>query len=196
MMGLLPSGLLFALVLTGLVLGMMFVAVVLSGGHTPAVILPSALWQGAILFASITVGLGGLGLLLSALLRNRWAALLSLYLLMVLGMALPYFSYATLTGHDAQAAITNPAINSLYFCPTLALAQISSSLESVSPASLSNAASLFQADYPIVQGMAGTGSAPFWAVTAALYLLIGVVSYGIGWVLLRNIASGRPVRTV
>ena len=66
------------------------------------------LWQAAGLLAAVVVGLGGLGFLLSVLLGNRWAALTMLYLILILGMALPFFSYGTLQGHDADAGRAQP----------------------------------------------------------------------------------------
>ncbi|MBV9852344.1 MAG: hypothetical protein JO250_21990 [Armatimonadetes bacterium] len=191
----LPSALPFALLLTALIAGLMFAALHLSVGQR--VVMPFGIgmrgamplwarglgtvtpliWQAAGLLASVVVGLAGAGFLLSVLLGNRWAALTLLYLLMVLGMALPFFSYGTLSVHDAALAARSPAINTLYLCPWLGLWQSAYSLALQRPHSVYET---FEGNFPVVQRLAGYGDNTVWVTSALLYLLLGVVCYAIG----------------
>lgn len=190
--GSLPSGLPFALVLTILVIIVLVVSVaisssgrVLSGTANLAgmPLIPhwwqGILWQMALLLAAVTVGMGGIGLLLSVLLKSRWAPLITLYLLMILALVVPSLSYATLSNQDAQAAWSNPAINTLYLSPWMGIAQISSAGPAMGQAPYGFGAT-FGTRYPVVRGMIGYGVVPFWMVTALLYGGVGLVCYGIG----------------
>ena len=198
----LPSGLPFALLLAALIAGLMFAAVQLGSGPQTlllrrggpvqnAVYLTSAnlgmvtplLWQAAGLLAALVVGLGGLGFMLSVLLGNRWAALTMLYLLLILGMALPFFTYGTLDHHDAVLARSNPAINTLYLCPWLGLWQLATSLVLLHP---HQAYETFEYTFPVVPGLAGYGDNTIWIMSALLYLLLGAVGYAVGFVSLRR----------
>ncbi len=168
----LPSGLPFALVLTAIIAAVTFAAASL--GHLPGV--GKTLWAATALLAAVTVGMGGVGLLLSVLLRGRWASLTALALLLLLGTAAPYSSYATLEDGAAFLAQSNPAINTLYLCPWMGLAQLSDTLAPAPP---------FATDYRVANGLWGYGRVPVWTVTAVLYLTLGGVGYVVGRRLLR-----------
>ena len=201
----LPSGLPFALLLAALIGGLMFAAVHLAAG--PQVFLMRGamrtgvsvtaglaavtplLWQAAGLLAALVVGLGGLGWMLSVLLGNRWAALTILYLALILGMALPFFTYVTLSGRDAALAAHSPATNTLYLCPWLGLLQLSYSLVPLGPHQFSDT---FEGTFPIVRGLVGYGDNTIWILSALLYLLIGVACYGVGFAVLKAKARVSP----
>jgi hypothetical protein len=169
----LPSGLPFALVMTCLVSGLMFLAVSLS--HLRGTI--SVLWSATAFLLAVTVGAGGVGLLFSALFRSRWISLTALTLLMTLAVVIPYFSYATLNGRDAAVAAASPAINTLYLSPWTGLAQLG---DSVAPNSS------FHLEYPAVSGLMGFWGLPIWGVTAGFYFIVGVICYGVGRKILRH----------
>ncbi len=169
----LPSGLPFALVVTALVAAMTFAAASL--GHLRGT--GSVLWPAVALLTAVTVGAGGVGLLLSVLLRSRWASLTAVTLLLLLGIVLPFFSYATLPGRDALVAARDPAVNTLYLCPWIGLAQLCDALTPKTS---------LGAEYPVVYGLAGYGIVPVWVTSAGLYLTLGAACYAVGWRLLRT----------
>ena len=192
----LPSGLPLALLLTAIVIALTFAA----GHYGPQAVRPSfmgrfsraatfavpsaqsdsVIRQAAGMLTAVVVGISGVGFLLSALLRNRWSALTLLYLALVFGVALPYFSYANLYGPDAAAAARNPAINSLYLCPFVPIREMTNALY-VRP--------LFGYDSALF-GMVGYGVWPLWVGTSLVYLAIGLVSYAAGLMVLRK----KPLR--
>ena len=203
----LPSGLPFALLLTALITGLMFAAVHLAAGpqivHIRGVrampisaanldVVTPLLWQAAGLLAAAVAGLSGLGFLLSVLLGNRWAALTMVYLIVIVGTALPFFSYGTLQGHDATAAAHSPSINSLYLCPWMGLLQLAYSLVILHP---HQPVDTFEATFPIVKGLIGYGDNTIWIMSALLYLIIGAVCYGIGFAVLRAKTRPQPKAT-
>ena len=197
----LPSGLPLALLLTALVLALSFAATHLSsfapgGGTThfaaafpasrpvPAVSgitgaqVSDILQQSALLLVAVVVGIAGLGFLLSVLLGNRWSSLTLLYLALVLAVALPFFSYAELSGRDAAAAAHSPAVNSLYLCPFVPLWQLTDTLDP-RPSFGGDSAGA-------VVGMAGYGVWPLWVGTGLLYLAAGLVSYAVALAILKR----------
>ena len=193
----LPSGLPFALLLTALVVGLTLAAVHYAGqqpaspvfggrrvfiGPRPAAFaLPTTQgmdlgWQMAAMLAVIVAGISGLGYLLSALLNNRWSSLVLLYLAVVLAVALPFFTYATLNGPDAALAARSPGINSLFLCPYVSVIQL---------ADTGNPRPTFGRE-SAVAGMIGYGDYPLWIGTSVVYGAIGLVSYTAGLVFLRR----------
>ena len=201
----LPSGLPLALLLTALVLALMFAATHLSslaptalvsrfGGGPPPLrpALPlvagvsgaqvtDILLQASLMLVLVVVGIAGLGFLLSVLLGNRWSSLTLLYLTVILAVALPFFSYALLSGTEASAAARNPAVNSLYLCPFVPLWQLTDTLTPHPTFGRESA----------IPGMAGYGVWPLWMGTGLIYLVIGLASYAVALALLRR----RPART-
>ena len=203
----LPSGLPLALLLLLVIIGMSFGALHLGtrsgatpfagmrinyqaqtpGGMAqaanPAVNSPArasdVLQQAATMLALIVVGIAGFGFLLSVLLGNRWSSLTLLYLALVLALALPFFSYALLSGQDARAAAGNAAINSLYLCPFIPLWQLTDTLDPHPSFGRESA----------IPGMAGYGVWPLWMGTGLLYLGVGLVSYGLAFMVLRRRAT-------
>ncbi len=191
----LPSGLPFALLLTALVVGITFLASHLayqpaavpirgipfpgrpSGpiGFANASYLLDMFQQAGLMLLGVVIGIAGVGYLLSVLLGNRWSSLTLLYVGLLLAVALPFFSYANLNGSDARAAASSPAINTLFFCPYVPLVQISDPLGRNSG---------FK-DTPI-PGMAGYGAVPLWVGTGGLYLTLGLVSYGVAFLVVRR----------
>lgn len=129
--------------------------------------LTEAAGQSAIMLTLIVLGISGFGFLLSALLRNRWSALVLLYLALILAVALPFFSYVTLSGQDAAVAAHSLGVNTLYFCPFVPLAQLADTF-SPNPAFGSSSA---------VYGMIGYGLYPLWVGTSLVYGTVGLVSY-------------------
>ncbi len=195
----LPSGLPLALLLTALVVGMALAAshlmfqpgvsqiqrVQTIPGHAGVVtstmgprLLTDALQQAGVMLLLMVVGIAGVGFLLSVALGNRWSSVTLLYLGLVMAIALPYFSYANLSGLDAQAAAGNPAINMLYFCPFIPLEQLGEPF----------GGHPYQ-DSPI-PGMAGYGNLPLWMGTGLLYLAFGLVSYAAAFIVLRRRSVG------
>ena len=132
--------------------------------------------QAAALLLVVTLGLGGLGFLLSVLLQNRWSALTLLYLTFLLAVLLPFFSYATLGGEDAAAAARNPAVNTLYLCPIIPLWQLSDALDPNGSFGRDSA----------IPGMVGYGSGSLWIGTALVYLVIGLGCYTVAGAVLRR----------
>jgi len=196
----LPSGLPLALLLTALVVGLALAASHLSfqpGGSLvqrvqslpgrPIPIIPNSavgshlltdvIQQAGVMLLLMVVGMAGVGYLLSVALGNRWSSLTLLYLGLVLAVALPYFSYANLSGSDAQTAASNPAINTLYFCPFIPLAQLT---EAIGGHPYQDSA---------IPGMAGYGVWPLWMGTGLLYLALGLASYVVALVVLRRRAT-------
>ncbi len=203
----LPSGLPLALLLTALVLALMFAATHLSslaptalisrfGGGPPPLrpALPlvsgvsgaqvtDILLQASLMLALVVVGIAGLGFLLSVLLGNRWSSLTLLYLTIILAVALPFFSYALLSGADASAAARSPAVNSLYLCPFVPLLQLTDTLTPHPTFGRESA----------IPGMAGYGVWPLWMGTGLVYLVIGLASYAVALALLRRREKPSPV---
>ncbi len=198
----LPSGLPLAVLLTMLTLGLSFLALHLENsvsGHTWASAnnqqynqfagrtsafatvsfgqIADVIQQAVVMLVLIVIGIGGVGFLLSVALGNRWSFLTLLYLALVLAIALPFFSYVNLSGTDARAAAANPAINSLYLCPFIPLWQLSDTL---------NPHPTFGHDNDAVSGMAGYGVWPLWMGTGLIYLVAGLVSYGVALAILRR----------
>jgi len=202
----LPSGLPLALLLTALVLGLTFAATHLSSlaptaiagrfGGTPPLLRPAAalasgasgahmtdlLLQAALMLVAVVIGIAGLGFLLSVFLGNRWSALTLLYLTVILAVALPFFSYALLSGTEASAAARNLGVNSLYLCPFVPLWQLSESL---------NPHSMFAHDSAIT-GMIGYGAEPLWIGTGIVYLAVGLVSYAVALAILQRRKQPSP----
>jgi len=142
----------------------------------------SCLWQGAAMLVLVVVGISGLGFLLSVLLNNRWSSLTLLYLALILAIALPFFSYGVLHGTDAVAAAHSPAVNSLYLCPFYSLVQLSDTIHpGYKGIGYDDAAS----------GMIGFQSYPLWVGTSLVYLTIGLVSYTLGLVVVRQRRAAR-----
>ena len=202
----LPSGLPLALLLTVVVMGIGFGAAhfsVQAGGQSyisgssgrlgrsavfnvPALYFEAATGQAAVMLTMIVVGLGGLGFLLSVLLNNRWASLTLLYLSLLLAVGMPYFNYAAPTGPETVAAARDPAVNSLYLCPFVALWQLANSQELLSPPGrlLSETA---------LPDMIGYRDWPLWVGTGVVYLAIGLASYGVGLAVLRRRTATKTV---
>ncbi len=204
----LPSGLPFALLLTALVLGLTFAATHLGslapppfltrfGGGPPPLLaaaplasgttgarVTDVLLQGSLMLALVVFGIAGLGFLLSVLLGNRWSSLTLLYLTVVLAVALPFFSYALLSGMDASAAAHNPAVNSLYLCPFVPLWQLTDALGSHMTFGRDNIAAAV--------GMAGYNAWPLWVGTGLIYFAVGLASYGFALTILRRRAAPQP----
>ena len=192
----LPSGLPLALLLLVVVVGTSFGALYLraqglaptaianGGVPLPRTALPpvsDVLQQAAAMLALIVVGISGLGFLLSILLRNRWSSLTLTYLAVVLAIALPFFSYALLSGEDAQrSAAGNPVINSLFLCPFIPLWQLTDTLNS--PRTFGR--------HDVFPGMAGYGVWPLWIGTGLTYLAIGLISYALAFLILRRQSAG------
>ena len=132
--------------------------------------------QAAAMIGFVVIGVSGFGFLLSALLRNRWSALVLLYLALILAVALPFFSYATLSGQDAAVAARSTGVNSLYLCPFVPLWQLVDLLDP-HPAFGSGSA---------ISGMIGYGTYPLWVGTSLVYLAIGLVSYVAGIAIVRR----------
>ena len=198
----LASGLPFALLLTGVVLGTTLAGVAFwehhfvqaftspaFRGRTPSLMQSPALSapllaaqaggvvkQASLMLIVVVAGISGLGFLLSALLNNRWSSLTLLYLTVVLAVALPYFSYANLGGQDAAAAARSPAINSLYLCPFVPIVQLVDVLEPRPTFGRDSA----------IPGMAGYGVYPLWVGTSVVYGAIALLSYGAGLVIMRR----------
>ena len=204
----LPSGPPLALLLTVLVLALTFLATRLSslaptalfgrpGAGAPP-LRPAAalvagvsgaqvtdtLLQASLMLVLVVLGIAGLGFLLSVLLGNRWSSLTLLYLTVVLAVALPFFSYALLSGRDADTAAHSPAVNSLYLCPFIPLYQLSDSLETHPTFGRDSIAATV--------GMAGYGVWPLWVGTGLLYLVIGLACYGFGLTILRRRSAPQP----
>ena len=200
----LPSGLPLALLLAALLLGLSLAAVHFSGAPAlaatrgigppplgqsravPRVVTPTqivgVLGQAGVMLALIVCGIAGAGFLLSVLLGNRWSSLTLLYLAVVLASALPFFSFALLTGPEARTAAHNPAVNSLYLCPFVALAQLSGQL--ATPADVSQFV-----QGTAVPGVAGYGVWPLWLGTGLVYFIIGAACYAAGLAVLRRRAK-------
>ena len=201
----LASGLPFALLLTGVVLGITlagtayweqhsaqtFVSSAFRGrmGRMPSLMQSPALSapllaaqaggvvkQASLMLVLVVAGISGLGFLLSALLNNRWSSLTLLYLAVVLAVALPYFSYANLSGQDAAAAARSPAINSLYLCPLVPIMQLAEALDPHPTFGHDSA----------IPGMVGYGVYPLWVGTSVVYGAIALLSYGAGLVIVRR----------
>lgn len=198
----LPSGLPLALLLTALVLGLMFAATHLSslaptalirrpGGAAPP-LRPTAalvsgvsgaqvtdvLLQSALMLVLVVIGIAGVGFLLSVLLGNRWSSLTLLYLTVILAVALPFFSYATLSSAQGREAAQNPAVNSLYLCPFVPLWQLTDRLDP--------RPSFGHNGTDAVTGMIGYDTRPLWIGTGGVYLVVGLVSYAAGLAFLRR----------
>ena len=193
----LASSLPLALVLTVLVLGLTFEAVHLQGqqpivqsfrggfrgGIGRAMVLQVSasqpndiVQQAAVMLVLIVVGISGLGFLLSVVLNNRWSSLTLLYLALILAVALPFFSYATLGGQDGMTAAHSFGVNSLYLCPLVPLLQLTDAL---------NPRPTFGHDSAVV-GMIGYGVQPLWVGTSLVYLTVGLLCYAAGLVVLRR----------
>lgn len=206
----LPSGLPLALLLTALVLALMFAATHLSslapttlvrrfpGGPPPlrptgplvsgvaGAQVTDILLQAGILMVLVVIGIAGLGFLLSVLLGNRWSSVTLLYLTVILAVALPFFSYATLSGTQGREAARSPAVNSLYLCPFVPLWQLTDTLDPRPGFGGASASA--------VVGMAGYGVRPLWVGTGLLYLVVGLVSYAVALVILRRREKPAPAR--
>ncbi len=208
----LPAGLPLALLLTALVLGLNAAALhwgtqwgvttVMGRGYaqsprglaaatTQWAALSIHLWdvleQAALMLLLVVVGVAGLGFLLSTLLRNRWSSLTLLYLALILAVALPFFSYATLTGQDALAAVRSPFVSSLYLCPFVPLMQLVTKL---SPGS-----DLFHLSQgSAMPGMIGYDAGPLWVGTGLVYLAVGLISYAIALAVLKRRERPTPSR--
>ena len=195
----LAQGLPLALLLTAVVL-VITAAAVHSGvpvqagqfqpgfGKTTPLTVPSALTatavqQAALLLVAVVFGIGGLGFLLSVLLGNRWSALTLLYLALLLAVLLPFFTYGILRGEDATIAARNPAVNTLYLCPFIPIWQITDSLDPRPTFGQDSA----------ISGMLGYNSGPLWVGTSLIYLVIGLTTYVVSFVILKR---RRAMRTV
>lgn len=187
----LPSGLPLALLLALGLIALAFVgyhlgtpAGVGTGGAfrvaPPLSQLHDLLWQAALMLLAVVFGFAGVGFFLSTVLNNRWSALTLLYLAILLAMALPFFSYATLSAYDAHGAAQNPLINSLYLCPFIALYQLSSLLDPRVHDFNNN---------PVFTSLADYGSAPIWMTTGAVYFFLGLAGYAAAFLILRRRAS-------
>jgi len=193
----LSSGLPYALLLAALTVGMTLAAVHYAGqqpalpafggrhvfiGPRPAAFGLSPAqgmdlgWQVAVMLAVIVAGISGLGYLLSTLLNNRWSSLVLLYLAVVLAVALPFFTYATLNGQDAALAARSPGVNSLFLCPYIPVIEL---------ADAGNPRPTFGRD-SVVAGMIGYGAYPLWVGTSVVYGAIGLASCTAGMVFLRR----------
>jgi len=204
-----PSGLPLALLLTALVLALTFAATHLSslapaafvgrfgGGPPPRPAAPlvsgvngaqvtDILFQAALMLVLVVIGIAGLGFLLSVLLGNRWSSLTLLYLTVILAVALPFFSYALLSGTDANAAARSPAVNSLYLCPFIPIWQLTVMLDPHRRFGLDSVNA--------VVGMVGYGNWPLWMGTGLVYLAIGLVSYAVALTILRRRQKPTPAR--
>ena len=126
----------------------------------------------------MVVGIAGVGYLLSVLLGNRWSSLMLFYVGLLLAVALPFFSYANLSGLDAREAANSPAINTLYFCPYVPLVQLTEPLTS----------NLYKDT--AIPGMIGYGVVPLWMGTGGLYLTLGLVAYGAAFLVVRKKTVG------
>ncbi len=189
----LASGLPFALMLTLLVLG-----ITLGAAYASAHLMPRPLYPGRIgpampiqtapaqavgimaqvaaMLLMVVIGLGGTGYLLSALLRNRWSALVLLYLAVLFAVALPGFTYGGLSGRDAALAAQNPAINTLYFCPLIPILQLGGTLDP---------RPTFGQD-SVIPSLLGYGRGPLWVGTGLVYLVIGLTAYAAAGAILRR----------
>ena len=198
----LPSGLPLALLLTALVLALTFAATHLNSLAPTALFRPigrgipplrpaaalvsgvsgaqvsDILFQASLMLVLVVIGIAGLGFLLSVLLGNRWSSLTLLYLAVILAVALPFFSYTTLSGTQGREAARNPAVNSLYLCPFVPLWQLTDTLDP--------RPSFGRDGTDAVTGMVGYGIWPLWMGTGALYLAVGLVSYAAALALLRR----------
>jgi len=205
----LPSGLPLALLLTALVLALSFAAihwgsfapatltrrfqgafspvgsVPLTAGVTSAQVI-DVLQQAAVMFVLVVAGVAGVGFLLSTLLGNRWSSLTLLYLALILAIALPFFSYAQLSGIEGHAAAGSAGINSLYLCPFVPLWQLADTLDPHP---------MFGRDSAI-PGMTGYGVWPLWIGTGLIYLAAGIVSYSAALVVLRRRETSPAAKTV
>jgi len=202
----LPSGLPLALLLAAVVLGLTFAATHLSSLAPTALFRPPGaglpllrpaaalvsgvggaqvadiLFQAALMLVLVVVGIAGLGFLLSVLLGNRWSSVTLLYLAVILAVALPFFSYAILSGPQGREAARSPAVNSLFLCPFVPLWQLTDTLDPRPGFGRDTAGA--------VTGMAGYGARPLWVGTGLLYLVVGLASYGAALAILRR----RPVK--
>jgi len=204
----LPSGLPLAWLLCAVVLGgtwaaahwglsaanlnLHLPAIAARNGLTPAQALraqsAAATWPGLIaqigaMLALVVFGIAGLGFLLSVLLRNRWASLSLLFLVLVLALALPSFTYLPLSGTDASVARHSFGINSLYLCPFVPLYVMLASLTPGLQNSLQGT---------VLPGLLGYGTLPLWAGTALVYFAIGFVSYAAALLVLGRQKTPRP----
>jgi len=140
-----------------------------------------------IMYASIALALAGFGKLLSVALRNRWAAMMMLYLLAALAMILPYMTYsAQQSASYGQSYGETPASapfsdNLLYFCPLISLQQLCFDK--------GNGFSLLQAQSHLLFN----STLPDFVVCSALYLSIGLLSFVIARVIEKRRASA-PLR--
>ena len=135
--------------------------------------------QAGLMLLFVVIGISGSGYLLSVLLGNRWSSLTLLYAALLMAVALPYFSYANLSGTDAHAAASSPAINTLYFCPYVPLVQLTEPLTS----------NLYKDT--AIPGMVGYGVFPLWIGTGGLYLTLGLVAYGAAFLVVRKKKVGQ-----
>jgi len=201
----LPSGLPLALLLAAVVLGLTFAATHLSSlaptalfrrpgaGIAPlrsAAALVSGvggaqvtdiLMESAMMLVLVVIGMAGLGFLLSVLLGNRWSSVTLLYMAVILAVALPFFSYAILSGSQGREAGRSAAVNSLFLCPFIPLWQLTDTLD-VRPSFGTQSATA-------VTGMAGYGAQPLWIGTGLVYLAVGLASYGVGLSVVRRRAA-------
>ena len=118
-----------------------------------------------VLFLAVAAAMAGAGKLLSTALRNRWAAMVMLYVLTALLMIMPYVAY------NAQSAIElrrGPAFsdNMLYFCPLVSLQQLCYDN--------GNGYSLLLAQANLL----ANNVVPDFIVCSALYLAIGLLGFG------------------
>ena len=208
----LPSGLPLALLLTAVVLGLTFAATHLNSlaptvlfrrpGAGPPPLRQAAalalgvggpqvtdiLMQGALMLVLVVIGMAGLGFLLSVLLGNRWSSVTLLYMAVILAVALPFFSYAILSGSQAREAGRSAAVNSLFLCPFIPLWQLTDTLDAHPTFGTQSASA--------VTGMAGYGAQPLWVGTGLIYLVVGLASYGAGLAAVRRrTTKSAPPRT-
>ena len=193
----LPSGLPLALLLTALLVGISFLAshfafqplsmvinrvrnfpvslqsAAIAARSTPN-LLVDMFEQAGLMLLFVVFGIAGVGYLLSVLLGNRWSSLTLLYVALLLAVSLPFFSYANLSGTDAREAASSPAINTLFFCPYVPLVQLTEPLTS----------NLYKDT--AIPGMIGYGVVPLWIGTGGLYLTLGLMSYGVAFLVVRR----------
>ena len=114
-----PSGLLYTLLLTGLMGAILLAAAKWGPGRATFAGYATTLRWGIVLALGVVWGMGGVALLLTALVRNRWSAMALTMSLMVLLYAIPLVA---VTGRSATGARANTGDNLLYLSPIAAAA--------------------------------------------------------------------------
>jgi len=141
-----------------------------------------------ILLVCIALGMAGFGKFLSVALRNRWAAMMMLYLLTAMLMILPYISYSSQTYapyySQPYTGMRGPSFsdNWLYFCPLVSLQQLCYD-------SNGGGFSLVAAQ----PYLCANSIAPDYVVCSALYLAIGIFGFGLARLVEKRRASA-PVK--